>query len=87
MEGKKSALITIYMVYIVNVIAQPLWNNHLIKNRNGELYKYKKFSDIGKNHLKDIITPEGKFKQLKELNIPPSQIYKWLILKHSIKEE
>ena len=35
----------------------------------------------------DIITPEGKFKQLKELNIPPSQIYKWLILKHSIKEE
>ena len=27
------------------------------------------------------------FKQLKELNIPPSQIYKWLILKHSIKKE
>ena len=74
-------------VDIVNVIAQPLWNNHLIKNGNGESYKYKEFSDIGLNHLIDIITPEGKFNQLKELNIPPSQIYKWLILKHSIKKE
>ena len=47
----------------------------------------KEFSDIRINHLIDIITPLGKFKQLDELNIPPSQIYKWLILKHSIKKE
>ena len=85
--------------YVCNVIIPPmefvgsvkenllrfLWNDGTAKIKYNSIIS--EFSDIGLNHLIDIITPEGKFKQLQELNIPPSQIYKWLILKHSIKKE
>ena len=70
----------------VSVMAQPLWNNQFIK-KDGKSYWYKEFSDAGLIHISDIINPNGNIKHFNDLGLPVSQIYKWLILKHTIKKD
>ena len=70
----------------VSVMAQPLWNNQFI-TKDGKSYWYKEFSDAGLFHISDIINPNGNFKHFNDLGLPVSQIYKWLILKHTIKKD
>ena len=70
----------------VSLMPQPLWNNQFI-TKDGKSYWYEELSDAGLIHISDIINPNGNFKHFNNLGLPVPQIYKWLILIHTIKKD
>ena len=48
---------------------------------------FEQFSEIGIKYIKDIVDANGNIVKFETLHTKQSFIFKWLILKHSIKKE
>ena len=70
----------------IGVLSQPLWNNQFIKKDKKSFY-FEQFSEIGIKYIKDIVDANGNIVKFETLHTKQSFIFKWLILKHSIKKE
>ena len=70
----------------IGVLSQPLWNNQFIKQDKKSFY-FEQFSEIGIKYIKDIVDANGNIVKFETLHTKQSFIFKWLILKHSIKKE
>ena len=69
-----------------SILNQSLWNNTFIQAGGNSLY-FKAFSQQGVNYIKNIINPDGAFKEwtaISNQGIPQYCFLQWYTLTHSI---